>query len=249
MQHTKAAEARLDSYGDAQEKAELALAFGICPHERVLDVGCGAQPFPLASHLSDRSLRDSSERFGIPVPLDHRPFTECSVSSLPFRTRSFDFVHCTHVLEHVADPAGACVELMRVSKRGFIECPRSWFELACSSDEHRWLVDHEGDVLLFREKLPEEYQDLLGMRDTMLARLGDPRFVKYWNRPAIRSVRCVQFSWSGAFTVRVLRRRERLHGCTGERLAAWAALWRRTNWRNDREELAAELARARVNGK
>ena len=225
-------------------KSQLALAFGIRSYELVLDVGCGAQPFMLASHLADRSLRDNSERFGLPVPLDNRPFTECLVEALPFRTGAFDFVFCAHVLEHVADPARSCAELMRVSNRGYIECPRSWVELVCSSDEHRWLVDHEADVLVFREKLPEEYGDLLGMRATMIMRLGDPRFAQYWNAPTIRAVRNVQFSWTGAFSVRVLTRSERQHGCTPETRAAWAALWHRTRRRDEREELAAQIAHA-----
>jgi ubiquinone/menaquinone biosynthesis C-methylase UbiE len=225
-------------------KRELALAFGIRSEELVLDVGCGAQPFPLATHLTDRSLRDHAERFGLAIPLDHRPFIECTAAALPFGTGAFDFAYCAHVLEHVADPARACAELMRVSKRGYIECPRSWFEVACSSDEHRWLVDHESDVLVFREKLPEEYRDVIGIRATMLARIGDPSFAHYWNAPAIRAVRNVQFSWTGAFAVHVLTRRERRHGCTGGRRAAWSALWRKTRRRNDREELAAQIAHA-----
>jgi SAM-dependent methyltransferase len=223
---------------------KLALAFGIRSDELVLDVGCGAQPFPLATHLVDRSRNDHSERFGMPVPLDKRPFSECVVTSLPYRTKTFDFVYCAHVLEHVADPAQACRELMRVAKRGYIECPRSWFEFACSSNEHRWLVDHEGDVLIFREKLAEENQDILGMRATMLARLGDPRFAQYWNTPAIRAVRSVQFSWTGAFTVQVLTQRERRQGCSAESRAAWAALWRRSRYLNARQELAAAITRA-----
>jgi hypothetical protein len=44
--------------------------------------------------------------------------------------------------------------------------------------------------------------------------------------------------------VHVLTRRERRHGCTGGRRAAWSALWRKTRRRNDREELAAQIAHA-----
>jgi len=38
--------------------------------------------------------------------------------AMPFPDKSFDFVYCAHVLEHVDDPIRACREIMRVGKRG-----------------------------------------------------------------------------------------------------------------------------------
>lgn len=60
-----------------------------------------------------------------------------------FRDKEFDFVYCSHVLEHVRDPAKACAELMRIGKRGFIETPTRgkdlWLGTAAVSN-HRWAV-------------------------------------------------------------------------------------------------------------
>ena len=36
---------------------------------------------------------------------------------------ALDFVLASHVLEHVADPAAACVALSRIARRGVVECP------------------------------------------------------------------------------------------------------------------------------
>jgi SAM-dependent methyltransferase len=179
-------------------------AFGISRGDRVLDVGCGSAPFALATHLADRSWTDNSERFGYPIPLDDRPFYECSVEALPFRPKEFDFVYCSHTLEHVRNPAAACSELMRVAKRGYIECPRSWVEYTCGSDDHRWLVDWECETLIFREKLPDENRDPICLRMRVLRAMHDRRFVEYWNSAHTRALRAVQLHWSGSFRFHVI---------------------------------------------
>jgi ubiquinone/menaquinone biosynthesis C-methylase UbiE len=134
----------------------------------------------------------------------------CSVERLPFRDGAFDFIVCRHVLEHVRDPAAACLELMRVGRHGYIECPRSWVEYAFSSEDHRWLVDHEAQVLIFREKLPEERRDFLGIQYAIFDWIRQPAFLLRWNEPGIRRVRTVMVSWSGRFAFAVMMAGERL---------------------------------------
>ena len=233
-------QAEVAQIAGTQPPTKREYSFGIRRGDRVLDVGCGARPFPLATYLADRTLHDHSERFDMPIPLDSRPFIECSVEALPFQDKSFDFVYCTHTLEHVRDPANACRELMRVGRRGYIECPRSWVEFVSGSDEHRWLVDHECDALIFREKMPEENRDFVGLRTRMLRWMHDPRFVAYWNSRKIRAVRNVEFSWVGSFAVRVLTRYERTHACSQARARAWIAMWNRRRTPADTGRKAAE---------
>ena len=182
------------------------LSFGA----RVLDVGCGNRPFTWATHLVDVTLDDHSQRFGEPVRTDGRPLVVASVEALPFPDKYFDFVHCAHVLEHVAAPAVACEELSRVGRRGYVECPRSWVEFVFSAVGHRWLVDGEGGELIFREKLPEEYGDPLGIRDSLLPRLArDRAFARHWNAPALRAIRNVEYFWAERVRYRILRAGER----------------------------------------
>ena len=183
--------------------------FGIGKGEKVLDVGCGARPFPLATHLADLSLTNNSGRFGLPIPPSNLPVYECSVESLPFDNSDFDFVYCAHVLEHVKDPVAACRELVRVGKRGYIECPRSWTEYVFHAPDHRWLVDHEQNCLIFREKLEEEKRDFLGIQYSIFSWLRDPGFRNYWNSREIRAVRNVEFYWEGKFNFLVISKKER----------------------------------------
>ena len=53
-----------------------------------------------------------------PLVKDGRPFRVVNIENTPYDDKEFDFVYCSHVLEHVSEPARACEELMRIGKRG-----------------------------------------------------------------------------------------------------------------------------------
>ena len=120
-----------DCYQHMPDKSRYALYqerlfdFGIKPGDKVLDIGSGHIPFPLATHLADITLTDHHlGRAGTSFKyVDGKPVYECSVEAMPFGDKEFDFVYCSHVLEHTKNPEMACLELMRVGKRGYIETP------------------------------------------------------------------------------------------------------------------------------
>jgi hypothetical protein len=126
----------------------------VAPGMRVLDVGSGHLPFPLATHLSDITLTDDAKgRAGHPVRhLDGKAVFEFPVESIPFETGFFDFVYCSHVLEHAQDPARACRELMRVGRAGYIETPTHGKDVFLDSaviSNHRYTVEVVDGVLVF----------------------------------------------------------------------------------------------------
>jgi len=76
-----------------------------------LDVGCGSSP-----------IGDVNCDLMIPMAdlkWDQIPscenFVRADVRFLPFRSRSFSVVHCSHLLEHLEDPDDVLQELKRVS--------------------------------------------------------------------------------------------------------------------------------------
>lgn len=139
------------------------VSFGLQGTERLLDVGSGGQPFPYATHLLDRYPGTTTHRVD-ELQKDLRPLTIGAVESLPFADNSFDFVYCSHVLEHVDDPAKACEELMRVGKRGYIETPAKVSDVMLNftrlENHHRWHTHLVGDTLIFIEWNPRERRDL-----------------------------------------------------------------------------------------
>ncbi|MGD8568076.1 MAG: AMP-binding protein [Gammaproteobacteria bacterium] len=198
----------LEIWPGGATKKQLRSFFSINKSETVLDAGCGSFPFPLATHLCDISGPETLGSVAVNRP-QARPFYRCSVESMPFKDKQFDFVYCTHVLEHVEDPARACRELMRISKRGYIECPSSWHEYVFHSPDHKWLVDLERGSLIFREVLDEEEVDILGIQHALIDYIQDEDFNIYWKSRAVRRIRNIEFYWEGSFDVFVLPKKER----------------------------------------
>lgn len=130
--------------------------FPVAEGDRVLDVGSGNVPFPLATDLADLDPDDDGVgRAGQPFKaLEGRRVHRCAVESLPFADREFDFVTCCHVLEHSADPARACEELMRVAPRGYLETPSPGKDVFLNTAEisnHLWQVRLWNGTLVFEE--------------------------------------------------------------------------------------------------
>lgn len=152
--------------------------FGIKPGDRVLDVGSGNIPLPFATCQAEYAISDDSYgRAGQAFQtIRGVPLVQCSVEKLPFADKSFDFVYCSHVMEHVNDPVAACAELSRVGKRGYIESPNRakdlWLHQALQSN-HNWIVTEESGKLVFE---PYTQEELLGLGcDVLLKMVVDPR--------------------------------------------------------------------------
>ncbi len=139
--------------------------FGIKPSDKVLDVGSGHLPFPLATHLSDITFDDHScGRAGLPFkPVDGKPMFECDLEHLFFDNKEFDFVYCSHVLEHTQNPEKACSEIMRIGKRGYIETPtkgKDIFLHIAKVSNHKWWIENVYDELIFTEYTQEEIEGI-----------------------------------------------------------------------------------------
>jgi len=137
--------------------------FQIKEGDKVLDIGSGGCPFPLATHLADFYEGKTTHRTE-ELKRDDRPFTVCNLERSPFLDNDFDFVYCSHVLEHVDDPVQACEELMRIGKRGYIETPSkisdTMFNFTKIPNHHKWHTQVLGNTLIFMEWKSIERRDL-----------------------------------------------------------------------------------------
>ena len=116
----------------------------------VLDIGSGDMPFARSDVLCDKFLFDDTERGGA-MHVD-RPCVVGDIEALPFKRKSFDFIVCHHLLEHVSRPSVAIEELMRVGKAGSIRVPSQLAEKLFSPVYHYWMICLEDGELVFRRK-------------------------------------------------------------------------------------------------
>ncbi|HYR84152.1 MAG TPA: class I SAM-dependent methyltransferase [Terriglobia bacterium] len=179
--------------------------FDFKPGERVLDIGSGGDPFPHATVLMDQHIETTVHRADTLVT-NGKPFLLADIHSLPFCTGSFDYVFCSHLLEHVADPIRACSEMMRVGRRGFIETPTFAKDMlfAWAAGMHKWHVAAIADTLVFFEYSARQAEGIKSSawRDLIFSRLYHPlQRAFYDNADLFNTMLC----WNARFNVVVFR--------------------------------------------
>lgn len=139
------------------------MEFDIREGDLVLDVGSGGWPFRRANHLADKFPDHTTHRVETMVR-DGRTFFEVDIENLPFKDKEYDFVFCSHVIEHLDNPGKAMRELMRISKRGYLEVPTRlsdvMFNFTRIKDHHRWHSVRQGPTLLLTEWNERERREL-----------------------------------------------------------------------------------------
>jgi len=133
-------------------KRERSLEVNIQDGNFVLEIGSGHNPRLRSDVLCDKFL-DDRERQGKLI-ID-RPLVICDGEKLPFKDKTFDYVICSHVLEHAKEPAQFISELVRVSHRGYIETPSRLSEKVFDFSYHRWIITRENDLLILQKKTSE----------------------------------------------------------------------------------------------
>ncbi|MEZ0328624.1 MAG: class I SAM-dependent methyltransferase [Dissulfuribacterales bacterium] len=178
----------------------LCEALGIQPHDRVLEIGGGHNPFLRTDVVVDIDFHSGEHRDGHAMRLDsNKIYVQGDVTALPFKDKSFDWVICIHVLEHVLNPARACDELMRVAQKGFIETPRKWTEYYAGHPTHRWLIDEQNGTLIFEPITWLESPFL----NFALPPVWSSKELFLRAECQFRNIPCVQKIWHNTFRYRV----------------------------------------------
>jgi hypothetical protein len=135
---------------------------------RVVEIGPGSNPFPLATEFVDWLEYPGTD--GRPVHA-----VDLNRDVLPFPDKSIDFLYCRHVLEDLYNPLWLCREIARVAKAGYVETPSPFAEYCRGMNgglipegsfwrgyiHHRYFVWNEDGTLCFLPKFPlVEYIDL-----------------------------------------------------------------------------------------
>ena len=87
-----------------------------------------------------------------PRPGSARPLFAADAADMPFADGVFDYVVCSHVLEHVTDPAAVIAEITRVGRAGYIEVPQAASAKILDFPSHLWWCRLDGSTLVFTAK-------------------------------------------------------------------------------------------------
>lgn len=111
----------------------------IKPGDKVLDIGPGGNPHPKATvylelNLSEQEL--AAQRGYAKKPQLPGEVIYYDGKRFPFKDNEFDYVICSHVIEHVVDVKNFAKEMFRVGKRGYLEYPTIYYEYLYNFDVH-----------------------------------------------------------------------------------------------------------------
>jgi len=172
----------------------------------ILDLASGHNPFPKATILSDRFLEITCHRRE-EIVLDQRPFLILNIHHLPFKSKSIDYIYCSHVIEHVDNPELACCELMRVGKAGYIEAPTLMKDALFSwakDMNHKWhIVQFENRLIFFEydERRSHGVRSSKWERDILSPYYNPNQDLFYPNQDLFNTV----LEWKDRFEVTVFR--------------------------------------------
>lgn len=129
----------------------------IRPQDRVLEIGPGSSPHPRSNAFLELAFDTNQDRIlqrgGVLEDADFgsRPVHYYDGGTFPFGDNQFDYVICSHVLEHVADIESFLNEVFRVGAgRGYLEYPLITYEYLYNFDVHLHFVKFDSEQRVLR---------------------------------------------------------------------------------------------------
>jgi SAM-dependent methyltransferase len=124
--------------------------------DRVLEVGPGGTPHPrsdvLLEYRFDSEVEAEGQRGYAPPLKSSKPVIHYTGTTFPFKDQEFDYVICSHVIEHVADVTRFVRELNRVAKAGYLEYPTIYYDYVYNFPEHISLLKLQDGRLFWMAK-------------------------------------------------------------------------------------------------
>lgn len=196
----------------------------------VLDLGSGEKPDSRANVLCDRFVFDNRQRAGGFAIVINRPFIIGDGCRLPFKDKAFDYLICSHLLEHLANPTRLIKELMRVARAGYIETPSALGERLFGWDFHLWYVSVKNGTLWLQKK--KEGRRFAGFFHRLIEK-------KIWFRRFFEENQnqfYVSYEWKDTIKLKIDRRLISTHDLNRLDRQAWS-LMEKIDWSHKKDAI------------
>jgi ubiquinone/menaquinone biosynthesis C-methylase UbiE len=128
----------------------------IKPTDKVLEIGPGASPYFRSDVFLELQYDNDKERIAqsghVGILETPKPIVYYDGGKFPFEDKEFDYVICSHVLEHVADADVFLREIQRVGKKGYLEFPTVYYDYIYNFPEHQLFLLQKGDIINWMTK-------------------------------------------------------------------------------------------------
>ena len=123
----------------------------IKPTDKVLEIGPGATPYFRSDVFLELHYENEKERIAqsghVGILETEKTIVYYDGTKFPFSDKEFDYVICSHVLEHVPDADFFLKELQRVAKKGYLEFPTVYYDYLYNFPEHQlFLLEKDGII-------------------------------------------------------------------------------------------------------
>jgi SAM-dependent methyltransferase len=126
------------------------------PTDRVLEIGPGGSPHPRSDVLLEKNFHDQAEAKGqrghAPELKTDKKIVFYDGGRFPFQDKEFDYVICSHVIEHIEDVDNFIAEIVRVGNKGYLEYPTIYYEYIYNFPEHKTFVLNKNNVIYWISK-------------------------------------------------------------------------------------------------
>ena len=167
-------------------KRKIYPGFKVGKNDLVIDIGSGDKPFWRGDVFFDNLSLSNNQRINRTETVHSLgTFVNGDIIKTPFKDKAFDFSFCSHVLEHVKRPDLAIKEIMRISKRGYIESPNGLVESIYPFQSHLWFVYFYKKKLIFVSKSKKMHEILSNNGVSyayIIPSIRDPFIRLYWNQ-------------------------------------------------------------------
>ncbi|MFA5104882.1 MAG: class I SAM-dependent methyltransferase [Candidatus Margulisiibacteriota bacterium] len=149
---------------------------GIKQGDYVLEIGPGGTPHHRSNVFLEKIFDDENvakaQRGHTPKIALKGKTIYYSGGAFPFKDKEFDYVICSHVLEHVADIEEFVKELFRVARKGYVEYPLIYYDYVYNITEHINFLKFKDNTLCYLKKCDTNLSDFDRVTEFFYLSLG-----------------------------------------------------------------------------